>query len=242
LIEEAVVSASSTSRGRARILAGSVLVAGAAALLALSGCGAGQQAQTAKQQSAIAGVNGNAGPALSVALRNGLIPFNNTQGYSAGGTAPISVSIFNNGLSTIKLVDVSPADPKDATDVVLIGGPAQAAPIPSPSPSPTGTPAASGSPSPSGSASPSPSASKAPAGQTSFSIEIGSGDYVVLTPDNGTYLQIVGLQRAFTSGDRLPVKFTFDDGTTSTLVLPVGPATNAVPRNTPVLSPNNAGE
>jgi hypothetical protein len=222
MIEEAVVTASST---RFRLIAGSALVA---ALLALSACGAGQLAQTAKQQSAIAGVNGEAGDGR-VALRNALIPFDGSQGFQQGGNAPISVSIFNNGLNTVKLVDVSAAD--TAADVVLVGGaatnlaPSPSAPPPSPPSSPTASP----------SAAPSPTA-PAPSGQTSFSITIESGGYAVLTQQDGTYLQLVGLKKSLAPGDTVTVVFTFDDGSSATLTLPVGPATAAVPRNPSVVT------
>jgi hypothetical protein len=236
LIEEAVVTASSTSRGRARGLAGSALVAGVTVLLALTGCGAGQLAQTAREQSAISGVNGEAGTGGSIALRNALIPFNGTQGYALGGTAPIAISIFNNGLSPVKLVDVTA---EDATDVVLIGGPAAPQPIPSPTttaPSPAGSPAPSGSPTASPSPSPSPTKA-APAGQTSFSIPISAGNYALLTPDSGTYLQLVGLKKALAPGEQSTVVFKFDDGSSASMTLPVGPATGTVPRPGPVVSP-----
>lgn len=220
------MTASSTSRRRARILAGCALGAGVAALLALSGCGSGQLAQTAQQQSAIAGVNGQAG---AIALRNALVPFNGPDGYPQGGTAPIAVSIFNNGLNAVKLVDVTAA--AAASDVVLVGGPAAATPIPSPT---------SAAPSPSGSASPSPAAPApapaAPSGQTSFSISIPSSSYALLMPQYGTYLQLVGLKQALVPGTAVVVTFTFDDGTSATMTLPVGPATAAVPRGGPVVS------
>ena len=155
------MTASSTRRGRARLVAGSAMVAGVAAFLALSACGAGQLAQTAQQQSAIAGVNGEAAGGV-VALRNALIPFNGPQGYQQGGTAPIALSIFNNGLNAVKLVDVSAPD---AADVVLVGGPAVATPVPSPrssAPATSGSPAASASGSPSAAPSPTPAAGRPP--------------------------------------------------------------------------------
>jgi copper(I)-binding protein len=217
LIEEAVVTASSTRRGRIRLVAGSALVG---ALLALSACSAGQLAQTAQQQSAIAGVNGQTADGR-VALRNALIPFNGPQGYQQGGNAPMAVSIFNNGPNAVKLVDVSA---QDASDVVLVGG-AGTNVVPSPSappPSPTATASPSAAPSPT---------TTAPSGQTSFSITIASGGYAVLTQQDGTYLQLVGLHRSLASGDTVPVVFSFDDGSSATMTLPVGPATAVVPRN-----------
>jgi hypothetical protein len=227
LIEEAVVTASSTSRVRARILTGCALGAGVAALLAVSGCGAGQLANTAQQQSAIAGVNGQAG---LVSLRNALIPFNGPDGYPQGGAAPIAVSIFNDGLNEVKLVDVTAT--ASASDVVLVGGPAVATPVPSPTPV---------APAPTGSASPSPSAPPAPApaappGQTSFSIAIPSASYALLLPQYGTYLQLVGLKQPLLPGTAVVVTFSFDNGTSSTMTLPVGPATAAVPRQPAVVS------
>jgi copper(I)-binding protein len=230
LIEEAVVTASSTRRGRIRLVAGSALVG---ALLVLSACGAGQLAQTAQQQSAIAGVNGQTADG-SVALRNALIPFNGPQGYPQGGNAPMAVSIFNNGPNAVKLVDVSA---KDASDVVLVGGAAaNLAPSPSAPPPATASPTGTASPSPA----PSPTAT-APSGQTSFSITIGSGGYAVLTQQDGTYLQLVGLHKSLAPGDTVTVVFAFDDGSSATMTLPVGPATAVVPRN-PAVVTNSPGE
>jgi copper(I)-binding protein len=216
------VTASSTRRGRIRLFAGSALVG---ALLALSACSAGQLAQTAQQQSAIAGVNGQTADGR-VALRNALIPFNGPQGYQQGGNAPMAVSIFNNGPNAVKLVDVSA---QDASDVVLVGG-AGTNVVPSPSappPSPTATASPSAAPSPT---------TTAPSGQTSFSITIASGGYAVLTQQDGTYLQLVGLHRSLASGDTVPVVFSFDDGSSATMTLPVGPATAVVPRNPAVVT------
>ena len=63
----------------------------------------------------------------------------------------------------------------------------------------------------------------------------------MLTPQDGTYLQLVGLKRSLAPGDRLPVVFTFDDGSSATMTLPVGPATAAVPRN-PAVVTTSGGE
>jgi copper(I)-binding protein len=133
----------------------------------------------------------------------------------------MAVSIFNNGPNAVKLVDVSA---QDASDVVLVGG-AGTNVVPSPSappPSPTATASPSAAPSPT---------TTAPSGQTSFSITIASGGYAVLTQQDGTYLQLVGLHRSLASGDTVPVVFSFDDGSSATMTLPVGPATAVVPRN-----------
>jgi copper(I)-binding protein len=44
------------------------------------------------------------------------------------------------------------------------------------------------------------------------------------------------LKKSLAPGDTVTVVFTFDDGSSATLTLPVGPATAAVPRNPSVVT------
>jgi periplasmic copper chaperone A len=79
------------------------LVAG----LALTGCGAGQIAQTATQQAAVDGASGEAGDAI--ALRDVLIPTapNPSGSYPAGSNVPVLATIANSGGEADELVAVT---------------------------------------------------------------------------------------------------------------------------------------
>ncbi|MCU7727261.1 hypothetical protein ODJ79_26325 [Actinoplanes sp. KI2] len=72
------------------------LAAGAAmaAVIALSGCSAGQVAETAILESPISGLNTQS-PGGALLIRNLQVPYNNPTGYPANGTAPLQVSLFN---------------------------------------------------------------------------------------------------------------------------------------------------
>jgi copper(I)-binding protein len=86
---------------RIGLVAGVVL---GAALLA--GCGAGQQAQTSEQTSAVAGANTQVG---NIAIRNAEIAYPDTipasaNVYPVGGTAPVEMVIVNQGTAADRLV------------------------------------------------------------------------------------------------------------------------------------------
>lgn len=85
------------------------LVAGAlVGALALTGCGAGQIAGTAEQQSAVSGSNSTVGP---IAVRDAVIAFGEqVEGgavYSSGAAAPLSMTIVNEGPDADTLVSAS---------------------------------------------------------------------------------------------------------------------------------------
>ena len=88
-------------RHRVRGLAGA---AAAAVLLAVSGCGAGKNAETAREVAAVPGAEAQAGP---IALRDLLIPFR-PGGYPAGSDAALVVRIFSNAERPITLIAVDP--------------------------------------------------------------------------------------------------------------------------------------
>ncbi len=206
---------------RALLAATSAFIAAAAAVTLISACSAGQITQTGAQVPAIAGVNINAGPNGEIALRDILIPYGGPQGYPRGADAPLAVRIFNDGPRPIKLVRVSAGDAARA--VLLVGRAAAAQPAPSAPASPF-----LGSASPS--ASPEQSPTAAPAGQETFSIEIGPDDFELLVPGTGEYLQLTGLTRPIPPGTSVPLTFTFDDGTTVNVNVPLGVPMAPVPR------------
>lgn len=91
---------------------------GLAAALALSGCGAGQVAQTSEQVSAVNGAGGETGP---IALRDVVLAYPGDEhvvGYEPGDDAPLLVTIVNSGDRADELVSVTtPA----AGEVVIEG-------------------------------------------------------------------------------------------------------------------------
>jgi len=224
------VTASRSSRRSARLAAVSALFAGAAVLAAVSACSAGQITATSSEVAAVPGVNASAGPAGLIALRDLMVPYN-AQSYPPGGSAPLVVRIFNGGPGSIKLTRVTSPD---ADGVLLVGGPA-----PSPTPTPSATGKGSASPSAGASASARASASAAvttppapkPAGQATFSIAVASTGYALLVPGSGQYLQLTGLKRALSVGMSVQVTFSFDDGSSVTVVVPVTPPSDAQPRD-----------
>ena len=210
------MTSSGPSRRRALLVATSAFIACTAAVTLMSACSAGQLTQTGAQVPAVPGVNVNAGPNGEIALRDILIPYGGPQGYPQGGNAPLAVRIFNDGPRPIKLVRVSAGDAARA--VLLVGG--AAATQPAPASPPTGGP----------SPSPEPSPTAAPAGQETFSIEIRPADFELLVPGQGEYLQLMGLTRPVPPGTTVPLTFTFDDGTTVNVNVPLGVPTAPVPR------------
>ncbi|AZI58774.1 hypothetical protein EH165_12160 [Nakamurella antarctica] len=81
-----------------------VPAAGVALALVLSGCAAGQIAQTANQVAAVDGANGDSG---KIGVRNVLLATAPTGGYPAGSDIPMSLVITNSALTADKLVSVS---------------------------------------------------------------------------------------------------------------------------------------
>jgi copper(I)-binding protein len=243
LIEEAHVSASRRTNRRVRPgVAALAAGAGVALVLGLTACSAGQITQTATQVAPVPGTNVNVGP---LALRNLMIAYNGAEGYQSGSSAPLIVRIFNEGVASRKLVEVS----SEVGTVVLVGGtPATPAPIPtttppasasaSPSPEPTasatGSPDPSASPGASASPSPTPTPSPVPVGQTRFSLEIPAQSYLLLVPGEGQHLAITGLKTALTPGMSARVTFIFDDGSKVESDIPFEPAPHA-PRATPAV-------
>ncbi len=225
------------------------LAAGAGAVLALAGCSAGQVTQTSEQVAAVPGTDADAG---SIALRNLVIVYDGPEGYPAGGDAPLVVRLFNNGPEAITLTGVT-AD--KAASVQLVGSPTveptQTPSAPPPeatatSPAPEASPTATGSPSPetspTGSPSPEPTAEATtpPPAPLPLSITIPPQSYVLLVPGEADgHLVLTGLAEEITPGESILVTFTFDDGVTVTVAVPLAPPQNQIPRATPVVEPEH---
>lgn len=80
-------------------------VLGLGAVVALSGCATGQQAETSEQTAAIYGANGNV---KHMAVRNATLTFPDGEPYyPKGSTAPVDVVLINEAMQQDRLVEVS---------------------------------------------------------------------------------------------------------------------------------------
>ncbi len=178
----------------------------AALALALTGCGAGQDAETSKMETAISGVDANAG---TLSLRDLQIDYGT---YSEGGQAPLWVWIANDDNESVILESVTSPDAEAVTFATEVatespgeGEPAEspdagqgtetptageATPSPgtheateSPGPDATVPPAtATPSPSPTGTPSPDETASPEGEGETTAAEVVGEREYTIEIP------------------------------------------------------------
>jgi hypothetical protein len=205
--------------------------------LALAGCGANRSAQTSETNSAISGVDVDAG---TIALRDLQVDFGERGFYLKGGQAPLRIWMDNQGEEPVVLEAVT----SSAADAVLLatdveveetpgaGQSATPSATPSESPSagasPSPTASASTSPSAGASASPSASASASPSevaelvGERDFEIEIAPDSYVRLAPTRGSFLLLDGLKEDLKMGSKVEVTFVFSNGEAVTVDLPIG--------------------
>ncbi|MGI5212989.1 hypothetical protein [Plantactinospora sp. CA-290183] len=229
------------------VLAGTAV----ATTLLLSGCGAGQIAETAARQPTTVGANAQTADNL-FKVRNLFIDYLNTTGYPAGGNAPVSVALFNDsgvpvtvrvsaeGAQSVVLAGQVSGTPMPVG--TLSGGPVPsgaASVTPSASPSATpGEPAGSPSASPEGSPSGSPSAAgsaspsaQAPAGAPP-EVQIPAGSFIVLTRTLGSWLQLNGLAAPLPPGASIPMTFDFN-GAQVVVAAPVAVPQTPAPVATP---------
>ncbi|MFG3699690.1 hypothetical protein ACGF5C_17465 [Micromonospora sp. NPDC047620] len=231
------------SRRAALLLSGMAAATG----LLLSGCGAGQVAETANKEPSVQGVNLNvtlpAGEG-SYAVRGLLVEFPGVEGYKAGANAVLNAVIYNDSREPVTVTVTTDS----AREVVITGKGAAASPSASPSESPSPTPSTSESASPGASESPSESVSPgapetpsapespaAPAGEPAR-IEIPPLSYVQLNTEADRVLQLIGLNESLRSGQNVILTFDFGNGDTVT-----GPAPVAVPL-TPAAAPSQIVE
>jgi hypothetical protein len=197
-----------------------VLVAGlaAAAAVAFAGCSAGQVAETSLKKPSNQGVN-EENSNKTVAIRNLSVTYNGTEGYAAGDSAPLEVTLYNQTSQPITVL-VSSRQPDAAlgtdvvsgTDVVLVGG--------------QPSPATSASESPS----PSPSESGAAAG-TPARIVLAPLGYASFLPGDTESLQVQGLSGQLRPGMSVNLVFEFSNGAAPlTLQAPVGIPLSPAPR------------
>jgi copper(I)-binding protein len=239
LIEEGPVTVARTSHqvaehARARLVT-ALLAVGAGTVLALGGCSAGQVTQTSSQVPPVPGTNADAGP---ISLRNLLVEYNGPQGYPAGSDAPLAVSLFNSSMSSVTLVGVSS---DIASSVTLTGTPTVITPTDTPTPAPTTAAATpTGSPTPTATGTPTPTATpSAPAPAASvLSIAIPPQSFVLLLPGQSSgNLVLHGLTQALSPGESTKVTFTFSDGTTVALDVPLVPTGGETVTRDPAVVP-----
>jgi hypothetical protein len=197
-----------------------VLVAGlaAATAVAFAGCSAGQVAETSLKRPSNQGVN-EENSNNTVAIRNLAVVYNGTDGYAAGDSAPLEVTLCNQTSQPITVL-VSSRQPDAAlgtevvsgTNVVLVGG--------------QSSPATSSAESPS----PSPSESGAAAG-TPARIVLDPLGYASFLPGDTQSLQVQGLSDKLLPGMSVNLVFEFSNGAAPlTLQAPVGIPLSPAPR------------
>ncbi|MQM27997.1 copper chaperone PCu(A)C [Glycomyces albidus] len=211
----------------------------AALALAVTGCGAGQDAQTSKMETAISGVDVDAG---DLALRDLQIDFGDSGSYPEGGQAPLRVWIANDGDEAVILESVTSPDaeavtlanetaPEPEPETPVEETPGEASPSPgeggeSPTADATATPDAAESPEGETTATESPAgegeATAGAAGEREFTVEIPAGDYVRLSPSSGSFLLLEGLQDDLAMGSTVDLEFTFSNGEVVEVAIPMG--------------------
>jgi copper(I)-binding protein len=168
----------------------------------LTGCAAGQQAQTVQQTPSIDGVQAEAG---NIAIRAaGIASPESGTSYSKGATAQLRMVLINRVNQPDKLVSVSSPVASGAQLGAAFADPSGA-----------GTAGATATPSASPSGSAGGSASGTPIdlpGRQSVQIGIGSGDPTVT---------LTGLTQQLFPSQPVPVTFTFQSGASATVTMAV---------------------
>jgi hypothetical protein len=219
---------------------GAAVGSGAAGVLLVTGCAAGQQAQTVEQTPSIDGVQAEAG---NIAIRAaGIAAPESGASYSKGSDAPLRMVLINRGGAADKLVSVTST---------MAGG-VQITPGSSSSPGASGSGQPSNSASDSSAASGSPSASagsSSPAASTTASAPAtGSSNASQNTPielagrqsvrigigSGGPSVTLTGLTTELFPSQPVPVTLTFSSGASVTVVVAVQ-LTSEVP-SAPVVS------
>ncbi|MBV1853469.1 copper chaperone PCu(A)C [Catellatospora tritici] len=226
-----------------------MLLAGGAtaAALALTGCSAGMQSQTADQVAAVPGAAGGSietSPgAGNVVVRDAMVAYPGLPGYKAGADAPLQLRIFNNTKDPITVTGVESAA---ATSVELTSaGAGKTTPSAEASPSAAASASASAKPSASASASAaaSPSPSPSPAAPASTEkITIAPFGYVELIPTGKQFFVLKGLKAALANGASVPLTIKLSNGQSIVIpAVPVATPLDPMPRS-PIPLPEGEGE
>ncbi|MGI8666411.1 MAG: hypothetical protein ACR2N4_10320 [Jatrophihabitans sp.] len=199
---------------------GAIIAGSAATALLLTGCAAGQHTQTVGQAPPIDGASAAAG---DIAVRAaGLLAPDNGTSYAKGGTAQLQLVLINNSAQATQLVSVS-SPAAGSAQVSNVGVPqvANSSAAGSTSPSPSDSPSSSASASDSSSAEPSATGSPIPA-PVNQPIQLPAGENVQVGFDVlGPNISLTGLTAALFPAQTVPVTFTFANGASVTVNLPV---------------------
>ncbi len=213
----------------------------AVAALTLTGCAAGQRAQTAAEVPVVDGVSANAGP---IALRAVTVAAPPNGSFPVNGDAPMQLVIVNGGKIDDKLIGVSTIQ---ASQVLLFASsPNPVTPGATQSESASGTdssspPASSDTALPTETAS-TPGASSPPAAATipSINLPVGRATSIGYTPDL-PQIQLHGLASRLFPAETFPITFQFAIAGSVTFTVAVHLTTG--PSSTPTMdiSPTAAG-
>lgn len=202
--------------------------------MGLGGCSAGQVTRTADSQPAIVGVNAASEDEV-ILVRDAAIAFPGPDGYPAGGSAPITMVIVNQGFEPVRLVRAQ----SDLGQAVLREGwvtEIPASPTPEASPAapaataeadaPGATPSAEAAPSAEASPTPtaSPAAAQTPAPEAAPDFTIPAEGYIQVTVIVDQLGQPVG------PVDAIPLQLVFDKGTVGPFNVPIATPLEPLPR------------
>ncbi|MDI1465121.1 hypothetical protein QEZ54_29540 [Catellatospora sp. KI3] len=220
-----------------------------AAALALTGCSAGMQSQTADQVAAVPGAAGGSietSPgAGNIVVRDAMVAYPGLQGYKAGADAPLQLRIFNNTKEPVTITGVESA--AAASVELTSAGAVKATPSTEASPSAAASASASASAKPSASASVAASASPSPspspaAPAAAEKITIAPSGYVDLLPTSKQFYVLKGLKAALANGASVPLTIKLSNGQSIVLpAVPVATPLEAMPRS-PIALPEGEGE
>jgi copper(I)-binding protein len=215
---------------------GPAAASAALGLALLTGCAAGQDAQTVEQTPSIDGVQAQAG---TIAIRAaGIAAPESGTSYAKGSDAQLRMVLVNEGAQPDKLLSVSSPAAAGVQLSAGSGSGASSASLPatetsngSPSASDTSSPSATGS----ASASPSGSAASTPldlAPRQALQIGISDGDATV---------RLTGLNADLFSAQPIPVTLNFASGTSVTVTMAVQLTSEAPPAPTVSVATEQVG-
>jgi hypothetical protein len=220
--------------------------AAAASAVALTGCSAGQVAETAQKAPSTHGVNVDNADG-SVALRGLAVTYRSPKGYLSGGNAPLELSMYNQTRQpiTVQVASQPAARTDEKAGVVSARSAALVGPAPSAVPAAPDASAAAGqsadpaAPDPSGAPDPAagPDASAAPdasptaarPGVKPAQITIAPLDSVIFRADDTETLQLIGLSGPLVPGNSVNLTFAFSNGAPpltvqAPMAIPLSPA------------------
>lgn len=215
-----------------------LLAAAVAATFALTACSAGQVTQTDQKVPAVPGTNAQVvgeDTGSVVELRDMLVAYNGIEGYEAGSDAPLQIRIFNSGGTADRLIGVSADGYAEMVTIVDESAPAPSQEQPeSPTPDPDqpeGEDQSDDGTEPGEDTASEDTASTPPADAQPqpepIALDLPIDGYLLLTPDEGVFLQLTGLTGPLDTGSIIQVTFTFELAGTITVDIPMALPTSA---------------